>query len=70
MKTCSTCRHWDDKYMPTIGHDRRVCDRIRHRGESGNNDQAILQDFEDYKASLLTKADFGCILHEEQKNEV
>lgn len=72
-KTCGTCKHWDANPLledpaPTHGECQRIAAaaEIPDRAKNRMAHLALCQDVENYYAYLLTQADFGCVLHEEQ----
>lgn len=80
MKTCATCRHWekyDEKSDWWCGdenverpHGRSPCNRITMIGDEARpvpkEELAHVQDGSQYAAVLYTKAEFGCVLHDEK----
>jgi hypothetical protein len=75
--TCATCKFWDQKdgdyyfglgkclacveFWDATGWDN---DGKRCLTDEFANCKAFTQDGSDYRAELLTKADFGCVSHE------
>ena len=80
MNLCKTCKHWSKtKYSSNI-EDIGVCDAVEQYWESSEwdsegknlilkpefaNKLAFVRDTSDYYASLMPRANFGCIQHEE-----
>lgn len=79
--TCETCRWWDAEWRYQSTEVRR-CTRIPEYWDATRwtddeyetritcnaDDLAFAQDGSDYRAMLLTRAQFGCVLH--QRREV
>lgn len=71
MKKCKTCKYWETERqnLPNTGACRRIpgpddLDRKRSNSEDIHDELAIVEDGSGYYAALITKGDFGCILHE------
>lgn len=77
METCQTCRHWDaEAYydQPEV----HICRRIPQHWDAFMWDEddnnvlkpeyvdvlAFAMDGSSYSAKLLTKAEFGCVMHQ------
>ena len=59
MDKCATCKHWSDDHGD-VGDDWRVCARI-YFGDAIAQSMCLQ---EGIKGELLTKGEFGCVLHE------
>jgi hypothetical protein len=71
MQTCKTCRHWSEEPFSLarrFGEGFRYCQRINFAYQQAwprpTPPLATLQDDGGDDASLVTLADFGCVLHE------
>lgn len=80
MKTCETCKHWEQNrgsYLPDfgtchgIGMSYRATEWLPE--EEGSvlkkgykNVKAFVEDGSDYYAALKPTKDFGCVMHEEK----
>jgi hypothetical protein len=71
MSKCGTCKHWSkDGYPETYG----TCNAIEMWDKGlfwkptpkNRGPLAYVQDASDYHASLYTRAEFGCVMHEEK----
>lgn len=77
-RNCSTCRHWGAPHstngVPDAG--LRKCAAVPFYGEEHNGPPenpaalAYARDGEGYLGELLTRAGFGCVLHEPTKHPV
>jgi hypothetical protein len=77
VKRCATCKHWNTYASETVVQ-LGVCDAVRMYWEStkwnaeGNRREyavpdsvtAFVQDASDYSATLYTKPEHGCTMHE------
>lgn len=69
MEKCATCKFWEEYETGWGG-----CDMMDSSdGEAENPDtKAVAHDWECYRASVRTRHDFGCVMHqvaEEQPRE-
>lgn len=77
MPKCKTCRWWDPSEAK-MGGLVRICTKVpmfwdaTTWDDAGNRSftkehadkLAFTQDASDYRADLLTRAEFGCVMHE------
>lgn len=71
MKTCKSCKYFNEKSSGTSYVSYGDCDSDKLRyGEPNKNetDNLLFEDYECYGASLYVGKDFGCI-HWKQKND-
>lgn len=82
--TCKTCMHWSHSYNDNgLGVCSAMfllwaCTEWRNIGgncsrvlkDEHKDKMAFVQDKSDYSANLLTKPDFGCVMHAMHNNEV
>lgn len=81
-RTCETCRWWDAEWAYQSTQVRRctripeywnatewVSDEYQTRIATSPEDLAFAQDGSDYHAMLLTRANFGCVLHQPRERE-
>lgn len=76
MSTCDTCKHWGDKVEPpedvvdtdwterASTRELRRCNAVPfYYDPEAKAVAACVRDGSGYRASLLTRAEFGCVLH-------
>ena len=82
MGLCATCAHWkSDSGYSALNQPLGKCEKLtmfweatewddegdgRRLRKGHENDKAFTQDGSDYMAHLLTRPDFGCVMHEEK----
>jgi hypothetical protein len=65
MPSCSTCKHWTDNFYILQGYskDYKMCNIADEDRSNGMIDAICLG--EGIGGELITRNDFGCILHNE-----
>ena len=65
--TCVTCKHWDTSEQERATYTgwkfdgRRACLRI---DDDPGDDLASVEGYDGVRLNLMTKPEFGCVLHE------
>lgn len=59
---CGECAYWDPRSWSA--RTRGYCIKMgsNHGDPDDPNSKAVAEDFESYRAYVITKADFGCIM--------
>ena len=67
MNHCATCKHWGDKRDERYQREQRECFRLSYQAFSSNKEKEVViayaEDDDGYSAILVTRGDFGCVLH-------